>query len=51
VIRYEATPTPEALIRQGTSGFGTSRHFTAIQNLVAIGHMDIGQAAPIKRDL
>ena len=32
--------------------FGTSRHFAALQNLVAIGGIaDIEQAAPIKLDL
>jgi hypothetical protein len=34
------------------SEIGTSRHFAALQNLVAIGGMaDIDQAAPIKLDL
>jgi hypothetical protein len=33
------------------SAFGTSRHFAALQNLVAIGGIaDIEQAAPIKLD-
>ena len=35
-----------------TSTNGTSRHFHALRNLVAIGKIaDIDQAAPIKPDL
>jgi hypothetical protein len=35
-----------------TSGNGTSRHFAALQNLIAIGGIaDIDQAAPINLDL